>query len=123
MMLKDVRIGLENVVADPTKESIQIVGARSDTDKDSKIIGVRLEALTRRGSRNPVKFPLTDENRENMEKVKNLLSKQDSVSVVLVNPTVKLYAMLSNGNLISGVSIKADSFTIVEPEADDDLLN
>lgn len=122
MMLKDVRIGLENVVADPTKESVQIVGARSDTDKDSKIIGVRLEALTRRGSRNPVKFPLTDENSENMEKVKRLLNKQDTVSVRLVNPVVMPYALVSNGNLISGVSIKADSFTIVEPDADEDLL-
>lgn len=119
MLLKDLRLGLENVVADPTKSTVQVVGARSDTDKDSKIIGVRLEALTRRGSRNPVKFPLTDENSENMERVKKLLNKQDTVSVILVNPVVRPYALISSGNLISGISIKADSFTIVEPDGED----
>ena len=122
MMLKDVKVGLENVVADPTKEAVQAVAARSDTDKQSVIIGYRLEICTRRGSRNPVKFPMGEENKKNTERVSALLKKQDTVSVILVNPVVKPYALISSGNLISGVSIKADGFTIVEPDAEEDLL-
>lgn len=122
MMLKDIRIGLENVVADPTKEAVQAVVARSDTDKQSVIIGYRLEICTRRGSRNPVKFPMGEENKKNTERVSDLLKKYDTVSVILINPVVKPYALINSGNLISGVSIKAESFTIVEPEAETDLL-
>lgn len=122
MMLKDIKISLENIVANPQKETVQAVSARNDTDKSSVVIGYRLEILTRRGSRNPVKLPMSEENKKNTERVSALLKKQDTVSVILVNPIVRPYALISNGNLISGVSIKADSFTIVEPE-DEDLLS
>lgn len=122
MMLKDIKLDLSNVVADPSSDSVQAVAARSDTDKQSVIIGYRLEICTRRGSRNPVKFPMSEENKKNTERVSALLKKQDTVSVILVNPVVKPYALISSGNLISGVSIKADCFTIVEPEAEYDLL-
>lgn len=119
MMLKDVKIGLENISADPSKKEVQAVSARPDTDKDSVIKGYRLEILTRRGSRNPVKLPLNEENKRLTEQVAELLRKNDTVSVILKDAVVRPYAMLSNGNLISGVSIKAEGFQIVE---EDDLL-
>lgn len=123
LMLKDLKVGMENVLADPSKKSVEAVSARNDTDKSSVVIGYRLEILTRRGSRNPVKFPLNEENKQNIARVAELLKKNDSVSVILKEPIVKPYALISNGNLISGVSIKADSFTFVEPDADEDLLS
>lgn len=122
MMLNDVKIGMENIVADPSKETVEAVSARSDTDKSSVVIGYRLEILTRRGSRNTVKLPMNEENQQNIEKVSQLLKKQDTVEIMLAEPVVRLYALISNDRLISGVSIKASSFSIVEPE-DEDLLD
>lgn len=122
MMLKDIKLDLSNVVADPSSDSVQAVAARSDTDKQSVIIGYRLEICTRRGSRNPVKLPLNEDNKRNIERVAQLLKKLDTVEIILTDPVIKPYALVSSGNLISGVSIKADSFTIVEPEAEYDLL-
>lgn len=120
MLLKDVRLGLENILPDPNQKTVQAVSARLETDKQSVIIGGRLEILTRRGSRNPVKFPLNEENKRLTEQVAELLKKNDTVSVILKEPVVRPYAMLSAGNLISGVSVKADGFEIVD--SDDDLL-
>lgn len=122
MMLKDIKISLENIVANPQKETVQAVSARNDTDKSSVVIGYRLEILTRRGSRNPVKLPLNEDNKRNIERVAQLLKKLDTVEIILTDPVIKPYALVSSGNLISGVSIKADSFTIVEPDAEEDLL-
>ena len=120
MLLKDVRLTLANIVSDSSKETVQVVSARPDTDKDSVIIGYKLEIATRRCSKNPVKLPKSDENKAAVEALDKLLKKQDYVEVKLKEPVIRLYAMLSNGNLISGVSIKADGFEIVD--SDDDLL-
>ena len=120
MLLKDVKIGLENIVADPSKGTVQVVNARLETDKQSVIIGGRIEILTRRGSRNPVKLPLNEENKRNIETVAELLKKLDTVEVKLKDPTIMLYSMISNGNLVSGVSVKCPSLSIVDN--DDDLL-
>ena len=120
MLLKDVRLTLANIVSDSSKETVQVVSARPDTDKDSVIIGYRLEIATRRCSKNPVKLPNTAEVKKNIEAIDKLLKKQDFVEVKLEEPVIRLYAMLSSGNLISGVSIKAQGFEIVDN--DDDLL-
>lgn len=61
MLLKDVKIGLENIVADPSKATVQVVNTRTETDKESVITGYRLEIATRKCSRNPVKLPNTPE--------------------------------------------------------------
>lgn len=114
MLLKDVRISLENIVSDPSKSTVQVVNARPETDKESVITGYRLEIATRKCSRNPVKLPNTAEVKKNIDSIENLLKKQDFVEVKLEEPVIRLYAMLSNGNLISGVSIKADGFEIVD---------
>lgn len=121
MLLKDLKIGLENIVVDPQKTSVQVLDVRTDVDSKSQIIGYKLTILTRKFSKNPVKIPPTPENKCSIEQLGDLLKTQDSVEVILQNPVVKAYAMLSNGNLISGVSVKCDSFTIVQ-EDDDDLI-
>lgn len=119
MTFKDVNIDMSNVLANPSKSTVQVVGARPDTDKDLVIVGYRLEICTRRGSRNPVKLPNTEDIKNNIEKIQKLLKKQDFVEVSLKDPVVRPYALISSGNLISGISIKADSFTIVEPDGED----
>lgn len=122
MMLKDIRLDLSNVVANPSKSTVQVVGARPETDKESVITGYRLEIATRKCSKNPVKLPNDEKVKENIEAINNLLKKKDFVEVKLHDPVIRAYALISSDNLISGVSIKADSFTIVEPDAEEDLL-
>ncbi|MCQ5081220.1 hypothetical protein NE586_15230, partial [Gemmiger formicilis] len=67
MMLKDIRLDLSNVVANPSKSTVQVVGARPETDKESVITGYRLEIATRKCSKNPVKLPNKPEVQQNIE--------------------------------------------------------
>lgn len=123
MNLSDVRIGLKNIVANPTKDEVQVVEASDDIDFQTKnTIGFKLNILTCKYSRNWVKLPLSEEVSTKVEQVKELLKAQEAVSVHLKNPVIRLYAMPGKNNTVnSGVSIKADSFDIVS--GIDDLLN
>ena len=116
MNLNDARLSLENVVADPSKSTVQVVGARPDVDRDQKIIGYRLTILTCKYSRNPVKLPATPENKVLVDQLNGMFRTLDSVEVLLTNPVVRAYALLANGNLLSGISIKADTFVIAPDE-------
>lgn len=119
MLLSDIKIGLENIVADASKSTVQVVNARPETNKELEIVGFRVEIATRRCSKNPVKFPNDPKVKEKIGTLEKLLKKQDFVEVRLVDPVIKLYSMISNGNLISGVSIKADDFEILEDDGPD----
>lgn len=119
MLLRDLRLDLSNVVPDPSKQTVQVVSASSLTDKEGKIIGYRLEIATRRASRNTVKLEDTAKNKELVEQLNKMLRTQDMVEVYLTNPYVSAYAMISKDNLVSGVSIKADSFAIA---FDDEII-
>ena len=114
MLLKDVHVELSDVVADPSKTTVQVVNARPETNKELEIVGFRVEIATRRCSKNPVKLPKSDENKAAVEALDKLLKKQDFVEVKLKEPVIRLYAMLSSGNLVSGVSIKAEGLEIVD---------
>lgn len=118
MLLKDLRLGLSNVVANPNKSTVEVVSARPYTDAHQVIIGYRLDILCCRYARNAVKLENTAENKALVEQVNALLRTQSLVEVNLINPVVRAYAMISNGNLLSGISIKADTFTIA---SDDDV--
>lgn len=123
MKLNDVRISLKNILADPTKNVAEVVEVKEDIDKQTQnITGYRLNILTCKYSRNPVKLPVSDEVTAKIGQLKELLKAQEVVSVRLNNPVVRLYSLLGNNNtIISGVSIKADTFDIISEV--DDLLN
>lgn len=122
MLLKDVRLGLNNVVANPNKDTVDVVGARPVIDNNQVIIGYRLDILTCRYSRNAVKLENTANNKALVDQINVLLKTNSLVEVMLINPVVKAYAMLSNGSLISGVSIKADSFVIASDDDQEILM-
>ena len=119
MSLSDLRLTLANVVADPSKPTVQVVDARTDTDDKQNITGYRLTMLACKYKRNPVKLPATPENRALVERLNDMFHTQDIVEISLTNPVVKAYSMSSNGSNFSGVSVKADSFSI---EDDDYIL-
>ena len=118
MRLQDLKVGLENVVANPTlgKDVVQVVEARLDSDNNQVLVAVRLTVLTTKYSRNAVKLPYNEANKALYEQLQDTLKQNDYATVILLNPKVVPYAMISNGSLISGISIKADSARI----ADDD---
>ncbi len=118
MRLSDVRLGLENVVANPRMgvNVVQVVEARLDSDQNQVMTGVRLGILTCKYSRNAVKLPYNEKNHALYEQLQNKLKNSDCITVVLTNPKVIPYAMINNGSLLSGISIKADSAKL----ADDD---
>ena len=112
MRLNDIRLGLSNIVADPSMGNniVQVVAARLDTDKEQHITGVRLTVLTRRYSQSAAKLPYSENNKLLYEQLQEKLKKDDMATVILVNPVIVPYALIANGNLLSGVSIKADTF-------------
>jgi len=118
MRLSDVRLSLANVVANPTlgKDIVQVVEARLDSDQNQVMTGVRLGILTCKYSRNAVKLPYNEATRSLYEQIQNALKDADVITVLLNNPKIVAYAMINNGSLLSGISIKADSAKL----ADDD---
>lgn len=119
MRLIDVMLTMGNIIDSPDGKKVKVVSCRQDTDTNGTVLGCRVEMATRRLTRNAAKFPATKENIDNIERLEKLLQKNDYVTIELDNPVLKLYAMSSNGKLLSGVSVKADGFTIID---DDDLL-
>ena len=121
MRLNEVRMSLANVVANPTlgKDIVQVVEARLDSDQNQVLVSVRLVVLTTKYSRNAVKLPYNEANKALYEQLKDKLKDSDYVTAVLVNPKVSPYAMINNGSLLSGISIKADSAKLTD---DDDEL-
>ena len=122
MRLQDLKVGLENVVANPTlgKDVVQVVEVRLDSDQNQVLVSVRLVVLTTKYSRNAVKLPYNEANKALYEQLQDKLKKNDYATVILHNPKVVPYAMISNGSLISGISIKADSARITD---DDESLD
>ena len=122
MRLQDLKVGLENVVANPTlgKDVVQVVEVRLDSDQNQVLVSVRLVVLTTKYSRNAVKLPYNEANKALYEQLQDKLKKNDYATVILLNPKVVPYAMISNGSLISGISIKADSARITD---DDESLD
>lgn len=127
MQLSDVRITVNDLNMNkklPSDcmeilETREILPASPDSLQKPEI---RLTALTTNGSRNYVKCPLSDENREQLAALSSQLKKTDGPIIVQLNePRVRLYSMQTkDGGLLSGVSIKCSSFTIVESEEDAD---
>lgn len=118
MLLKDVMLTMGNIIESPNGTNVRVVSCRQDKDSTGVVVGYRAEMITRRYTKNPVKFPVSAENKTNMEQLEKQLQNKDSVTIELKNPVLKLYAMNSSGKLLSGVSVKADGFTIVDDESD-----
>lgn len=55
-------------------------------------------------------------------KVSDALKKEQEVIIEFQNIKLSLYAMVNNGTLYSGVSGKADDFTIVSTTDDDEII-
>lgn len=122
MRLNDVPVQYSHLAADEElgkQNKAPALSVRHDTAHDT----ITVTAACVNYTRNPIKFPADEQNKKKAEILRKQLSKQTPVVIQLVNPVVRLYAMISNGELISGVSIKADSFEICSDNSSDNLFS
>ena len=119
MLLNDLTLTLDTINASKLDAGcIKVIGGREHIVSDSaskQPSEIWLTMLTTRGSRNTVKLPLTDDNRAKLNDLLVQLKGSDTVIICLDNPRVRAYAFPGrDGSVISGVSVKADSFEIVD---------
>lgn len=129
MQLSDVKlnVNLLNLNRKLPPDCMEVIEARESLPASPDSLQkpeIRLTALTTNGSRNYVKCPRNDENREQLAALSSQFKKTDGPVVVhLDTPKIRLYAMpTKEGGVLSGVSIKCDSFSIMESEEDDEQL-
>lgn len=125
MRLQDIRMTIRSINHSTTTDVVKIVGARLQTDNNQVVIGVTFDMVAAGYSRTAVKCPLTDANRALVDAVQKGIRTSEAVEAELVNPVIKPYALISNGNLISGVSVKADTIKLKDEalKFDDDLFD
>lgn len=133
MKLRNVRIGLSSVNRVASQKNCEVVEVKTsykrldngsfskdDVDYFSLVLaGNKYDTFT-------VKImPATNSIASKITQVADALAKEQEVIIEFKNLKLSLYAMLNNGTLYSGVSGKADDFTIVsttDPEEDVDIV-
>lgn len=121
MMLRDLPLTVAFIAADKKdgeKNIVQVISTRHDIEHKT----ITLSVATCNYSRTNAKVPDTDENRKKLDVLQKKLATRDVTKVRLIHPVVRAYAMVSNNNLYSGVSIKADDFIIVD-DSNDNLFD
>lgn len=100
------------------RDIVKALGARLDSDKATQVVtGIRITFVGVGYMPLVVKLPDTPENRKGMERIQSLIKDgANCIDVRLKEPHSRIYAFISNGNLVSGVSVKASSFVIVDDE-------
>lgn len=129
MKLKNVRLSLPNVARTTNSKSMPVneVGEVHKMDKETGKPTDEIEALTvtctaYRGDHLKIKFPVTV--KEKWEQLKAELENDIDIEISFTNLKLTAYAMKSDaGSVLSGVSARADDFTIILPNGDDYLID
>lgn len=119
MRLQDLRLTLDNINPKQTpSDCVDCVSASLQTDKATNTInGIAFDCIGAKGSRFAIKLENNPENKAILEEVQHLLKKDEIVRLVPENIRITAYAFLTDkGNLLSGVSVKADSIAVKEEE-------
>ena len=119
MRLQGLRLTLDNINPKQTpSDSVDCVAATLQTDKATNTInGVAFDCIGAKGSRFTVKMENNTENEAILKEVQHLLKKTETVRLVPENVRITPYAFLTDkGNLLSGISVKADSIAVKEDE-------
>ena len=129
MKLKNVRVLLSSVNRMASKKSCDVVEVKTNFKRlDDNTLSREPESYSIVCAGNKydtfaVKVPPTIASK--VTKLMEALSKEQDVEVEFQNLKLSLYAMVNNGTLYSGVSGKADDFTIVsttDPTDDVEIL-
>jgi len=126
MKLRNLRLTMANIARKTNDKTLEVIGTSAIRSKNkdgsysSDPIGYALECAAYRGDTIKVKFPTTVE--ADIEQVKELLAQDKLVEVSFTGLKLTAYAMPTDSGYLSGVSAKADSFTIA-PTTGSDLDN
>lgn len=126
MKLRNVHIALGNIARTTNSKSLEAIGARElkkrnpDGSWDPNPIGYAIDCAVRRGDTQTVKFPLSVADK--IATLQEHLKDNVQVNITFSGLKLSLYDMkTSNGELLAGVSAKADDFEmeIIHPDIDD----
>lgn len=122
MKLRNLKLVLANVAGKNSAGGLLANGVSELREKDengkyTKLIGYAVECAVNRGDSLKVKFPLSIE--QHFLKLKEMLDADMIVEIGFTNLKLTPYALKAqDGSVLSGVSAKADDFTIISSNAD-----
>lgn len=117
MKLQDPRLGLENINRKKDDPACECVGVSFQKEsKDSDVIkGLKFECAGVRGASFDIKVENTPANKAVYDEVQKKLQKIEVVKIEANNLQIRPYALIGKeGNLYSGISVKADSINIFD---------
>ena len=118
MIISNIRLGLDNINAKgvPSDSGKAVAVNFKVPDKESGAIeAYDIVCIGAKGSNYSIRVPYSPENKEKVDELQKDLNKYEIVRIIPDPFSLKVsaYAFLGErGNLISGVSVKADTFTI-----------
>lgn len=124
MYLSNVKVDLSNLnQKDIPSDSADAVAVnfKVPDKKTGEIKAYDIVCVGRKGSNYSIRIPFSPENKEKINALQKRLAKDEIVRVVPDSDSINisLYAFLGEkGNLVSGVSVKADTFSIADDEED-----
>lgn len=120
MKLKNLKLTMDSILDNPSNPIFQVVETNvnrvrnddgswtRDVENYSLTCGVR--------KRDTIKVKVGKEHALKVTEITTRLSRDDDVYVTFTGLTLRAYAMLSGGSVLSGVSANADDFEIVLPD-------
>lgn len=124
MKLRNVRLMLANVARTTNEKTMAVnsTGTIKERGEDGtisdKITGFKIDCAAYRGDTLTVKFPPTVADK--ITELEKMLEKDASVEIGFINLKLTPYALKANdGSVLSGISAKADDFTIVKTNFDE----
>lgn len=128
MKLRNVRLMLANVARTTNSKSMPVnsVGVIYSQDangnRTDEVIGYTITCAAYRGDELKIKFPITVADK--ISDLRNQLENDVEIEIGFTNLKLTPYALKTNsGDVLSGVSAKADDFEIVSSKLDEFLLD
>jgi hypothetical protein len=122
--LKNLRLSLSNVARTGNSKTLEVIGARETYKTDAtgnrtdEVQNLVVDCSGYRGATLSIKFELTVKSK--FDELRRLLENDAIIEIQPVGLKLNAYAMKgADGSVISGVSAKADDFSII---ASDDAL-
>lgn len=128
MKLNNLRLTLANIARTSSAKTLSVNSAgitykkNSDGTPSSEIDHCFINCLANRGDTIKVKFPVILSDR--IEQLKTDLNNGANIEISFTNLKIIPYALKGNdGSVISGVTCKADDYTIITKDFDDVLTD
>lgn len=126
MKLRNVHLALGNIARTTNSKSLEAIGIKTlrkrnpDGTWSDDLIGYAIDCAVRKGDTQTVKFPLSVADK--IAELQNYLNDNVLVNITFIGLKLSLYEMKSsNGEMLAGVSAKADDFEmeVIHPDIDD----